>query len=238
MTEVQIDQTLEEAASLQSLVEVTADQIESNSSKTGVARSAEISDAIVTKNVDELMKLQDRLSSIITTIMCNEIDIDSLGLMSDDDLQSCARELVDQKDVKRLIEVRYGMLRTAFFAHITKLNEMKGTRDPQHDPGEVLIPILNKRITREGGKKIAKLDRAKLKEQLTDEQWQSIHTAHIVPAVAEHIEYELDEDKLLALVQKTPKVMSVFSDCVKISGRTPQKLNVRDPKEQTDHEIE
>ena len=137
-------------------------------------------------------------------------------------------ELLDQKDVKRLLEVRYAMIRAAMFAHITETQQGLEHREPRAAPGEAPVPTLGKQFTREGGTLKATLDHDKLRKALGARRWKKVTNAVTVPAVAEHTELVLDEDKILELVRKDPTVLELFRDCVNVDRYTPQRFHVRE----------
>ena len=204
--------------------EVIEPEVSHESSK---ARSERIADAISRKDLDELDALQEKMSGLIDKIMGNTFDPDELAECDEEELQRLLIEAEDHKDLKRLIEVRYQMIRTRVFNHITAANKAKGVTEPEFAPGEAPVPALGKKFTREGGRVKAVLDHDKLRKALGKKRWQQVSKAVVVPAVAEHIEYTLDEDKILELVRKDPKVLDIFRDCVSAGTRTPVSFHVR-----------
>jgi len=222
-----VDHGMEEAASLQSLVEAEAQSLPA---KTGVQRSAELQTAILTNDIDELMELQESLAGLVEQIVANSIDPENLGELTDDELLSLMTEHLDRKDMERLLEVRHKIVRAAIFAHITAVNKTKGVPDPEHTPGEASVPTLGKKFVRQGGRMKAKLDPKLLRAALGEDRWEQVCKAEIVPAVAEHIEYHLDDDKLLALVKADPSVLEVFKACIVPGGYGVESLYVREIK--------
>lgn len=222
-----IDQALEDAASLQSLIDAAA---EPEATPSGKARSAAISAAITEGDLDELMSIQERLGGMVAQILENKIDVENLGQLDDAQLLSTMKELLDQKDIKRLIEVRYDMIRSAVFAHITETNRAMGVPDPEHSPGEAPVQPLGKKFVREGGRIKAHLNHALLREKLGEKVWEQVCKAEVVPAVPEHIEYHLDEDALLKMVVNNPHLLQVFKKCVTTGGASPARLMIRDIK--------
>jgi hypothetical protein len=220
---------LDTGATLQSLIDAAAED-DAPISQTGVARSAEIQAAIDTTNIDELLALQDKLSGIIDTIIANKIDLDHLGLLTPAELYSFGAELVDQKDLKRLIDVRYPMLRAAFYAHIDADHRIKKVKDPTHTPGEVAVPKLGKRFVRQGGKAKKVLDFEKLAKVLGKKRWAQVYKTKTVPAqiIAAHTEEYLDETALAKLVQENPKVLKMIEKCVVTAGYGQVSFHVKD----------
>lgn len=222
-----IDHALEEAADLQSLVEAEGQTL---SSKTGVARSAELHAAILSNDIDELMELQEQLAGLMDQIIANQIDPEHLGMLSDGELLSLMEEHLSRKDMERLLEVRHKIVRAAIFAHVDILNKAKGVPDPEHAPGEALVPKLGKKFVRQGGRMKAKLDPNALRAALGQERWEQVCKAELVPAVPEHIEYSLDDDKLLSLVKADPSVLEIFKACIEPGGYGTSSLYVREIK--------
>ena len=197
---------------------------------TGVQRAAQIRSAITSNQIDELMGLQEKLNAIVLRIVANKIDPEYLGELDEDQLYDFMLEMLDQKDVRRLLEVRYEMMREALFAHITERNRQAGVHDPEHTPGEAPVPRLGKKFTREGGRMKAILDKDKLRQQLGEKRWAQVSRTEIVAAVPEHLVTTLDEQALVTLVQQDPSVMEIFRDCVTSGGYGVARLQLRELK--------
>jgi hypothetical protein len=223
-TDFKVIEELDAAATLQALMDQA---VETATAPSGKARSAQIAAAITDKDVSELLALQEKMVGIVGQIVANTIDPDHLGQRDDGQLESLMVELLDQKDVERLLKVRYAMIRAAIFAHINEANKAKGLVDPELAPGEAEVPTMGKKFTREGGRIKATLDHDKLRKALGVRRWKKICNEVTVPAVAEHTELVPDEDKILELVRKDPKVLELFRDCVSATTRTPQSFHVR-----------
>jgi hypothetical protein len=131
---------------------------------------------------------------------------------------------LEQADVKRLLEIRYQMLRTRVFNHITAVNTAKGLPDPEHVPGEAPVPLLGRRFTREGGKAKATLDHAKLMECLGPERAAKVLRTVEIPA---HTETHLNEDALLDLVREDSTVLELIRDCVISGGYGVARFRIR-----------
>lgn len=229
-----INQDLETAATLQSLIDAYSEALPA-AAKTGTQRSKEIQAAIDSNNVDQFMTLQQRLTGILQQIVSNNIDLDNLGALTDEQIVSFTQELLDNKDIELLGKVRYEMLREAFFAHITAMNEAKGLQNPEHTPGEVQVPALGKRVCREGGKVKATLDLEKLQTALGD-KWEQVTNTIKHPAVKAYTEQVFDEEKMLALVTEDPKLMDVMAACVKGAGYGVERLRTYNLKKDQPHE--
>lgn len=225
MTAINAD--LEAISDLQSLIDV-ADEATPVETKTGVARKAEIADALDKGDLQELLDLQGMLSKLLDRILANQIP--DPGLLTEDQLVNFALEHMDRKDLERLLEVRHKTVRAAIFAHITETNRLKGLADPEHQPGEAEIPALGYKFAREGGKMKATINKSMLEAKLGPELWGQVCKAVIVPAVPEHIEHHLDEDALLALVKKDPSKLDIFRDCVTPGGYGTPRLVLKEIK--------
>lgn len=209
-----------EAADLQSLI----DQVAVPPTKTGVARTAEIAAALQTSDLDELIALQEKLEGIIDRILANTIDPDDTGLLTDDELHDLMVERLDQSDIEKLIKLRYSLIRTRVFAHITEDNRLHGVSDPEHAPGEARVVALGKRFTREGGRAKALLDHERLRKALGEALWAQVSRAEVIPA---RTEYHLDEAALLKLVRNDPKMLLVIKDCVIPGGYGAVRFHIR-----------
>ena len=230
MTEVTADQAyiaeLEAAETLQDLIDAAASAVPV--SQTGTTRKLKIAEAIRTNDLDELIALQEKLELIIDRILGNQIDTEDTTLLSPEQLFDLMVEALDQKDVMRLLEIRYQMLRTRIFSHITEENRFKGVADPEHTPGEAPVPGLRKRFCREGGRAKAKLDHDRLAEKLGPERAEQIFRTEVIP---EQTQTFLDENALFALVRKDPTVLEVVRECVVPGGYGTTRFQIRDTVE-------
>ena len=228
MTADFIDLDAEAAASLQSLIDAAAEA--GPKPPTGAERKAALADAIAQSNIDKLMALQEKMSGIMGRILANKNITETLGTLSEAELFALMEELEDEQRVKELLELRYQMIRTAVFTHITETHWAKGVSDPEHTPGEALVPALRKRFIREGGKAKAQLDKELLAKKLGTQRWAEVCKKVVVPAVAEHVEYVLDDERMVALVQRDPEVMEIFRSCVVPGKYGTARFHVRELK--------
>ena len=227
-----VDLEVEAAAMLQSLIDEAAQG--APKPPTGAERKAALTEAIRQSHVDKLLALQETMTGVIDRILANKIITEHLGLLTPAELYDLMTELLDENRAKELLEIRYQMIRTAIFAHITEDNRLKGLSDPEHTPGEAPVPELRKRFTREGGKAKAALDYAKLAKKLGKKRWNDVSKAVVVPAVPEHVEYVLDEERIVGLVQRDPKVLELFRECVIPGGYGTPRFYVRELKTHDD----
>jgi len=211
-TQVAIDEGLEAAAHLQDLIDSVA-LTKSVVGTTGVQRKAGHQAAIEAADEDALGDLRERLASAIEHILANTIDLDDLGLRTQDELRDLMMEFLDERDVVELLTVRREMLKAAVFAHITELHKLKGTPAPDTVPGEAPVPDLGMKFVKQRQGK-ARLNESLLAEKLGAERWEQVRKAVHVPAVPAHIEYHLDHDAMMKLVVDDPAVMEVFRECV------------------------
>lgn len=216
---------LDEAATLQSILDYAVESAPREPSAKD--RSSEIEKAITDQDAKKLAEIQDRLTTVVSHILNNHIDLDNLQPCTPEQLHHLMAELLDQKDIKRLVEVRYKMLRAQVFHHITETNRAKGIADPEWAPGEAFVPEVGKKFTREGGRIKGQLDQKALMEALGPERWRRVTTLKSIPAVPAHTVEELDEDKVLQLIKDDPSVLEVIGGCVVPGGRTTQSFHVR-----------
>ena len=195
---------------------------------TGAQRKAALQQVIDQNDLDKMLELQEKLEQIIDTILANKIDLDHLGMLTPAELYDFMVEYLAEREVKELLEIRYQMLRAAVFAHITAVNAVEKIADPEHTPGEAPVEKLRKKFVRQGGRMKAILDRNELAKQLGEQRWKQICKAHVIPAQPERVEYHLDEEAMVALVQQDPAVMEIFRACVTSGGYGVASLHVKD----------
>lgn len=213
-----------EIGSLQELIDAAA-AAEPLPAQSGVARKAQIAAALATTNLDELIALQEKLEGVIDRILANAIDTDDEGTLTDDELYGLMLEALEQADVKRLLEIRYQMIRTRVFSHITAVHKDNGVDDPEHTPGEARVPLLGKRFVRQGGKPKATLDHARLLDCLGPERAAKVLREVEIPA---RTETHLNEDALLELVREDPTVLELIRTCVISNGYGVVSFHIRD----------
>lgn len=213
---------IEAADTLQGLLDQVA--VEVPERQTGTERKAEIARAIERGDSDELIGLQEKLEGIIERILANKAITEHTGLCTPAELADLMIERLDQADVAKLVEIRYQMIRTRVFDHITEDNRAKGIDDPGHTPGQADVPALKKRFTREGGRIKNVLDQSHLRELLGEKRWAQVCRAETIP---EHVEYHLSEDALLELVRKDPKVLDLFKKCIIPGGEGIPRFHIR-----------
>lgn len=218
-----IDDALE-ADSLQALMDVVTEEGSHQSLKTSVQRTEEIAKAITDGNLDELINLQSKMGTAVLRITENVLDMENLSTLSQDQLRSLMEELLDQKDIGRLLAVRYEMIRLAVFAHITEVHKQAEVHSPEWAPGEAEVPSLGKRFVREGGKVKPVLDYDKLRAKLGEEKWAQVCTTTVIP---EHVETKVEDASLFALVRKDPSAMEILRECLAPGGHTPQRFTVK-----------
>lgn len=220
----------DQEATLQSLIDAAAEHAPAQT-KSGKARKAEIDAAINSGDIDELMGLQERMSTLMGKILSNKLDMENLGKMTDDEVESLMVEYFDVKEVQRLLNVRYAMERLAVFAHITELNKEKGVSDPEHTPGYAKVAKLGRKFTREGGKLKARIDQVKLRELVGDKVWAKITDTEVIPAVEEHVVSVFNEIKFMEHFKKNPaKAMAHLEASVIPGGYGTQSLHDREIK--------
>lgn len=219
MTEFAVLPELEEAASLQELVDAVA----VTKPPTGADRQAALAAAFKDKDLQRLKDIQENLGGMVLRILDNVIDPEEMGLLDEDQLAALMKERLDQKDLEALLKLRYALIRTRLFNHFTADAKIKGLPEPEWEPAEVEVPSLGRKFVRQGGRAKNIIDLNKLREAMGDD-WETVLHTQIIP---EHVEYTLDEKKLLKAVAKNPKLMETVRDCVVVGERTVQSFHER-----------
>lgn len=224
-----LDEGLDAAIALESFMAEAAEGAYSEKVPTRAEMTAALLQAIDNTDIDYLLGLQDVMKSHIDKVTANAIDLDNLGELSPKKAEELMEELVDQKQIEALLNLRYSMIRAAVFAHINADNVAKKKAHPDKAPGEIPVPKLGKRFTREGGKMKGDFDREQLAETLTKAQYDRIFKVTQVPArvIAAHTVVERDDDALRALIAEDPTVMEKLRAAVVPVGFTTSTFHHR-----------
>lgn len=180
-------------------------------------------------DLDRLLEMQDKMASAVDRMTANVIDPDSPAPLTPAKAEELMAELLDQIDIKELLEVRRELIRSAVFAHLTAEAREDGKDEPEYEPGSVAVPALDRKFTREGGKRRApQLDETLLKEGLGD-RWEAAYNIEVVPeqVIPEHVEYTLDLQKVMKLAESDPSVLETLRKALVPGERTTPRFFVR-----------
>ncbi len=180
-------------------------------------------------DLDALLAMQEKMAQTVDRITANQMDLKA-GLLDEGTARELMVEILDQTDIKELLEVRRDMIRSVVFEHITEINSRQGAADPENTNGSLEVPELGKRFSKEScGRKPPKVDQEALMEELGDDFDKAcrieVIPEHVVP---ESQEYVLDHDKLQKMAEEDPAVLEKIRRCL-IPGdyRTP-RFHIRD----------
>lgn len=223
-----IVEDLDAAVALESLMSEAAEEVYAKVPTKTEQKAAHLA-AIKETDIDHLLDMQDVMKAMIDKITANEIDLDNLGLIDPTKAEALMVELLDQKAITALLELRYNMIRAAVFEHINRTNVANKVAYPTRAAGELAVPKLGKRFVREGGKIKAAIDKAKMAELLTPEQYAKVYkTVHVEEQVIEaHDDEVFDGEALSALIRQSPAVMEAVRASVIPAGFTNSSFHVR-----------
>lgn len=224
-----INEDLDVAVALEAMMVETAGEAYAEKAPTSGERKAEYLNAIKDKDLSQLLELQEKLASVVDHIVANNIDLENLSTLSAPAAEALMIELIDQKDVEALLKLRYAMIRAAVFAHIDIDNTARKVAYPEKAPGEIEVPALGKRFTREGGKMRATFDQAQMAQVLTKEQYDRIYPTVLVEeqVIEAHVEERFDEDALKDMVMADFTLLEKLRACVQPNGFTPSSFHIR-----------
>jgi hypothetical protein len=224
-----INEDLDVAVALEAMMTETAGQVYAEKAPTTGERQAEYLAAIKDKDLSQLLELQEKMVSVVDRIVANNIDLENLDTLSAQEAEALMVELIEQKDIEVLLKLRYAMIRAAVFAHIDMDNTARKIAYPEKAPGEIEVPPLGKRFTREGGKMRATFDQAKMAQVLTKEQYDRIYPTVAVPeqVIEAHTEERFDEDALHDMVMADFSLLEKLRAAVVPSGFTPSSFHIR-----------
>ena len=151
--------------------------------KTTVAQRKEIlREAIESFDIDRLTELQGKMTTVIDTITSNDLDLTGGHILSAAEAFSLMIELLDQRDVKELLETRREMAKMAIFLSMTEELRLRGVEDPENQNHVIRVPQAGKRFCREGcGPKEGELNEEKLRELLGKKRWDAVCDTELVP---------------------------------------------------------
>lgn len=228
--------TTDSASIFMNLMESMADQIvadEDRSTGRGSLTAAQRKDShrnMLDKfDIDKLLAMQEKMAQAIDRMTANQIDPSEPGVLSPEKAEELMIEILDQTDIKELLEVRRELIRTAVFAHITEEARREGKPEPEFVTGSVAAPALGRKFVREGGGRAApKLDETLLREAL-GAGWREVYDVEVIPeqVIPERIEYTLDPEKVMKLAEKDPKVLEALRKSLIPGERRTPSFRVR-----------
>jgi hypothetical protein len=152
----------------------------------------------------------------------NEIVIAPGRTLSHQEAIGLMQEWLDQRDMAEFLAARLQMIKEAVSLHITAENNGE---DPEHQNGSIAVPELGHRFSKERcGRKKSEVNEQRLKELLTENEWEEACDVIEVPRqiIPKHKEYVFSPEKMMRLAQKDPKTLSKLLDCLEVGGwRTP-----------------
>ena len=221
-----LHEDLDAAIALESLIEDAAEGAYAKD-PSKAEEAAQYLAALKELDIDVLLDLQDKMKSIIDRATANTIDPENLGTLDPAKAEALMEELLAQKSVENFLKMRYTLIRAAVFAHIDAVNKEQKVAYPTMAPGELPVPALGKKFTREGGKMKGGFDREKLAQLLTKEQFDKVYTKRWVEPVEGYWEEYRDDDALKSMVRQNPALLEVLREAVVPTGWTTQSFHTR-----------
>jgi hypothetical protein len=158
-------------------------------------------------------------SKVVAPIV--ERAVDSGEGLDDQEIVLVAKQVVDGKAVKELVDATYDAAKAAIFRTMDVVAEAAGEAFPEHTNVEIEVPELGKKLVREGcGRKEASLDEERLRELVGETVWSAITSEHVVRAV--------DEAKLSKAILADPALLEQVRTATEAGGWKSPRLSVRD----------
>jgi hypothetical protein len=184
------------------------------------ARRQALREALTQVDVIRLAELTKKLSGMVEQMLANPLD-EAAEVCDADELAAIMAEQVDMQEIEDLLKLRYQLRRARIFAHITATHIQDAVSDPDYAPGEVAVPSLGRKFTREGGSPKLKLDEEKLRGLLAPEDMLKVFKTEVKTTIT------LDHDALVKLIATDPELMDVVRQCIISVGHTPSSFHVR-----------
>lgn len=141
--------------------------------------------------------------------------------LTDDEVILVAKQVVDGKLVKELVDATYDAAKSAIFRTMDEVAAEAGEEFPEHSNVWIDVPELRKRLSREGaGRKEATLNEDKLREIVGEDVWEEITSEHVVRVV--------DEAKLSKAALKHRDLLEQVRQATEAGGWKSPRLMVRD----------
>lgn len=203
--------------------------------KTTVAQRKEMLRQVIEEiDLERLQELQDKMVTAIDTIIANELDLSGDHILTREEAHSLLEEMLDQRDIKELLTVRYAMAKEAVFQSLTTELAEKGVEDPENHNGEIVVPELGHRFVREAcGRKDPRLDEEKLRNLLGEELWKQACEAEVVrrQVIPRHIEYHLSIERLMKLAADDPDILDKINESLEVGGWKTPRFAIKPLKE-------
>ena len=179
-------------------------------------------------DLDKLLEMQKKMSVAIDRMTANQLT-DEPGFLSPTKAEELMVEMLDQIDIKELLEVLREDIRTAVFSHITEEAARNNDPEPEYATGSIPVPSLGKKFVREGGNRAAPtIDETMFREALGD-NWERVYDVQVIPeqVIPEHTEYTLDPQKIMALAEKNPEILEALRKSLTPGKRRTPSFTVR-----------
>lgn len=181
-------------------------------------------------DLDKLLAMQEKMSKAIDLMTANSF-VDDAGevALTPARAEALMIEMLDQIDIKELVEVRREAIRTAVFAHLTEEAERRGEADPEFVPGTIPVPSLGKKFVREGGNRAAPTLDETMFRQALGEDWEQAYNVEVVPEqiIPAHVQHTLDPEKVMALADANPAVLEALRKSLIPGDRRTPSFTVR-----------
>lgn len=217
-----------EQKSLGDLIQVLSESVEKKTKKTSTvaSRKEEWKKAVETFDVEELAKIEEKLSTYVDKITVPEI-VEPRELTPEEskDLMS---EFLSLRDILEFASSRKESIKSMVFASLTERYRELGEENPEIKPGTIEVPELGEKFCREGGGySNPTLDQEKLKGLLSEEEAGEIFKEVEIPA---RVETVFDEDKLVELMSKKPELIEAVRSSLKPGKAKSVRFQVRKMK--------
>jgi hypothetical protein len=141
--------------------------------------------------------------------------------LDDEEIVLVAKQVVDGKQVKELVDATYDAAKAAIFRTMDLVAEEAGEEFPEHTNVEIEVVELGKKLVREGaGRKDASLDEELLRDIVGEDVWSEITSEHVVRVV--------DEEKLAKAALKHGDLLEQVREATRAGGWKSPRLMVRD----------
>lgn len=172
--------------------------------------------ALETLDETTLLAMQESMSDFVDLIHALDLDPSTIQLPAEKAV-ALMKIMLEYEKISEFTLTFHEMVREIVFKVITEQNAEKGEEFPEHVNGDIKVPELGKRFTKEGtGRKAPIVDQVGLSKLLGEEIWNEVCDEELVEAhwVPERVERRLNIEKLMKRAYQDPQLMPKIEQCV------------------------
>jgi hypothetical protein len=173
---------------------------------------------------EQVTDLRIRMMNFVDQLFA-KVHVDEARELTADEAVALMQEFLDAEDFKITFTARREATKRMVFNHLTAENIRKHVSEPDNHNGWLEVPELHKKFCREGtGRHEPILSENLLKDFLGEEDWNKVIDVEVIP---EQTVETINDEKLMALARKNPKVLEKVREALVLGEVKNPKFQVR-----------